>query len=71
MADYYKNKRIAQDWIESKIEQNKGQTIPIAPLEIKFMRSYGFGKNTLLNMLEPFEKIGVIEIGEDDLKVNK
>lgn len=71
MADYYTKKRMAQEWLEQKIEENKGQTIPLAPLEIKFMRGYGFGRNTLLNMLEPFETLGVITISDKDLTVHK
>ena len=63
--DYYKAKRQLNILLQDYINRNKGSKQSISRLELNFGREFGFGRKQILSAIEPYIKLGIVEIKED------
>lgn len=70
MGKYDKNRQEAGLYIKNIIQILKTKediSFSVARLTIEFQEKWGFSEKSVLNMLEPYKKVGLIEIEHDDI----
>lgn len=70
MTRYDQNRQEAGLYMKNMIQllkTKKDISISIMKMAIDFQEKWGFSERSVLNMLEPYKKIGLIEIDQDEV----
>jgi len=69
MAGYYRDKKVFLTEIRNLIADNRGKTLDVNKLIIKYGLQYGFSKLAIMSAFKPYEDLCIVEIGELEIKV--